>query len=149
MAKYKHSNQANETAKGLEGLRLVAYRDGGGVWTIGYGHTRGVVPGLSITILQADNMLQADLTEADRYVNAYIKVPLNQNQIDALALFVMNLGAGNFRKSDIRKAINEGRPKEIIGKMFLDYVNDKTGKFVRGLLNRRKAEAALYLKPPT
>lgn len=91
-----------------EGLRLEAYRDTSGIWTIGYGHTRGVRPGDSINIEQAGQLLEADLMEAERAVNALVKVPLTENQFSALVSFVFNEGEAAFSKSTLLTKLNEG-----------------------------------------
>lgn len=53
-----------------EGCRLYAYQDGGGVWTIGYGHTRGVVPTMTCTLGEAKQWLTEDLWIAEQDLNA-------------------------------------------------------------------------------
>ena len=59
----------------FEGLRLEAYQDSVGVWTIGYGHTKGVIPSMKITESQANNLLKTELIEYQNYINEYIKSP--------------------------------------------------------------------------
>jgi ABC-type branched-subunit amino acid transport system substrate-binding protein len=69
----------------FEGLRLKAYQDAVGVWTIGYGHTGpDVTPGLVISQAQADALLARDLSRFEAGVTRLAAVPLNQNQFDAL-----------------------------------------------------------------
>ena len=84
--------------KRFEGLRLTAYQDSVGVWTIGYGHTSSVSEGQTITQTQADAYLRADCANAEKAVNRYMAVyQWNQNQFDALVSFTYNCGAGNLR----------------------------------------------------
>ena len=81
--------------KQFEGLYTQAYRCPAGVWTIGYGHTDGVTPGMSISEKQAEKYLKDDLAAAGEQVGRLVKVPLNNHQFAALASFVFNVGTGN------------------------------------------------------
>lgn len=129
--------------KEFEGLSLTAYLDGGGVWTIGYGHTGNVVRGDAITAEQADAWLRNDVGTAERAVTAAVRVPLTQDQFDALASFTFNLGGGALRSSTLLKRLNAG---DYAGtaEEFLRWKFDN-GKEVAGLLRRRRAERALFL----
>jgi len=80
----------------LEGYRSLAYRDIGGVWTLGYGTTRGVKQGDTCNESIAHQWLLRDTAPAARVVTGAVKVPLTQNQFDALVLFVYNVGVGAF-----------------------------------------------------
>lgn len=85
--------------KSFEGCRLQAYQDSGGVWTIGYGHTNGVLPGQTITQQQAEEFLKQDLKNAEKYVGQYDHIyHFKQYQFDALVSFTYNAGAGNLKK---------------------------------------------------
>jgi lysozyme len=80
-----------------EGLRLHAYRDTEGVWTIGYGHTGlEVKPGLTITAEAARDLLAADIarTESglDRHLPWWRK--LDAARQDAIVEMAFNLGVG-------------------------------------------------------
>jgi len=77
-----------------EALRLTSYLDSGLVPSNGYGHTGSDVfyPGQVITKEQAVTWLQADLAIAERAVQTYVRVPLMQNQYDALVDFAYNAG---------------------------------------------------------
>lgn len=88
--------------KGHEGFRTRAYRRPAGIWTIGYGHTRGVNSGDVITESQAEKFLRADLETAERAILEQ-KLTLSQNQFDALVSFVFNVGTGNFKRSTLLK----------------------------------------------
>lgn len=81
----------------FEGLRLTAYQDSVGVWTIGYGHTQGVAQGQTITQQQAEAFLQQDLAVAEAAVNGR-GLALTDNQFAALVSFTFNLSAGNLAK---------------------------------------------------
>lgn len=126
----------------FEGLRLRAYLDGGGVPTIGYGHTRGVKLGMVITQEQADEFLKADLAKAESAVERLVKPPLNDNQFGALVSFVFNLGEGAFQKSTLLRKLNAGK-YEAVPSELAKYVYDEH-KRVPGLVNRRAAEAGLW-----
>lgn len=131
--------------KAQEGLRLEAYRDGGGVWTIGYGHTKGVKAGDTICSTRAEMLLDADLAEAETAVTDLVRVPLNDNQFAALVDFVFNEGPGAFAGSTMLKKLNEGGyglvPACLKSWVFVD------GRVVAGLVRRRAAEAALWSEP--
>jgi GH24 family phage-related lysozyme (muramidase) len=81
----------------FEGLRLTAYQDSVGRWTIGYGHTNGVQPGQTITLQQAEAFLVADVAWAVAFVNHVLTVLVSQGEFDALVDFVFNLGSGHWR----------------------------------------------------
>ena len=91
-----------------EGLRTKAYKDTKGIWTIGVGHTGPeVVEGLVITKEKAHELFQKDVAWAEDAVNL-VKVPLTQNQFDALVSFVFNIGAGAWKRSTMLKMLNAG-----------------------------------------
>lgn len=126
----------------FEGCRLEAYQDSVGVWTIGYGHTRGVKKGDTCTEKEADEYLRGDMWISEAAVKRLVHVPLNQGQYDALCDFVFNLGEGNLASSTLLKKLNAG-----------DYAgareellrwNKAGGKVLSGLDARRKAEYAIF-----
>ena len=92
--------------KKFEGLRLEAYLCPAGVWTIGYGHTKGVKKGQVITQLEADNLLKEDLSSFEKGVTSLIKSNINQNQFDSLVSFAFNLGLANLKSSTLLKKVN-------------------------------------------
>ena len=126
--------------KKYEGCKLTAYKCPSGVWTIGYGHTSGVVQGMTITQEQADNFLRSDVANAEKYVGQYNELyHFSQNEFDALVSFTYNCGAGNFRK-----LINGGqRTKKEISNAIPRY-NKGGGKVLNGLVKRRADEKALF-----
>lgn len=142
----KTSKEGIDFIASFEGFEAEAYVCPGGKLTIGYGHTRGVKRGDVVTEAQAKQLLQEDVAEAERYVNAFVHAPLRQNQFDALVSFVFNVGCGNFRRSSLLKEVNcdadnfgDIRPR------FMAFVKSK-GKVSPGLTRRRKAEADLYCR---
>ena len=95
--------------KEFEGLRLNAYQDSVGVWTIGYGHTGSdVYKGLAITQAKADSLLQADLGKFNTCVSTYINRALNGNQVGALMSWSFNVGCGALQSSTLRTRMNAG-----------------------------------------
>jgi len=141
------ARQINEAGLALikvyEGLRLKAYQDSVGVWTIGYGHTNNVKPGDVLSDeSQASGLLAFDLANAEAAVSRLVKVDLTDNQFAALVSFVFNLGSGNFAMSTLLKKINSG---DMAGaaKEFKRW-NRAGKKVLAGLVRRRDAEAALF-----
>ena len=128
--------------KEFEGLRLKAYLCPGGVWTIGYGHTAGVKPGMVITEAQAEEYLKADLLAFERYLNG-LGLALNQNQFDALISFIYNVGTGNFSNSTLLRKVRVYPQDNSIMDEFLRWVYSK-GRVLPGLQRRRLAEMKLY-----
>lgn len=129
--------------KSFEGLRLEAYQDAVGVWTIGYGTTRNVTPGMKISQAKAEEFLQDDLERFEKAVNEAITVSINDNQFSALVAFTYNVGSGALRSSTLRKKLNQG---DTLGAAdeFLRW-NKAGGRVLAGLTRRRRAERALFL----
>jgi lysozyme len=136
------SENAIQLVKANEGLRLEAYQDAAGIPTIGYGHTAGVHMIQTITQEQADAFLEHDLAVAAAAVNQLVKVPLTQNQFDALVSFVFNLGEGHLACSTLLKWLNSGHYQDA-AKQF-DAWCMACGKVFQGLVKRRAAERALF-----
>lgn len=127
-----------------EGVRLKAYKDSVGVWTIGVGHTSAagapnVVPGLTISASECDQIFARDLVQYEDAVNTACKRPLTQNQFDACVSFCFNIGTGGFAGSTVVKRINAGdfdgaaeafmmwsKPPEIIGRRKTEVAQFKT-----------------------
>ncbi|WP_255989916.1 lysozyme [Chitinolyticbacter albus] len=128
----------------FEGLRLTAYQDVVGIWTIGYGHTGSDVhPGLSISQIQAAALLQGDLTRFEAGVGRAVTVPLNQNQFDALVSFSYNLGLANLQHSTLLRRLNAGHYDEA-AQEFPKWCR-AGGKVLPGLVKRRSMEQTLFL----
>jgi len=134
-----------------EGLRLKAYPDpatGGEPWTIGVGHTSAagapkVFKGLTITAKEADDILSRDLATFEKAVATAVKVPLNQNEFDALVSLAFNIGAGAFQKSTLVKELNAGNRYGAASQILR--WNRANGKVMKGLTKRREAERAQFL----
>ena len=138
----KTSHKGIDLIKEFEGLRLKAYKCPGGVWTIGYGHTAGVKPGMTITEEQAEQFLKEDLIVFENAVNNQ-KLSINQNQFDALVSLIYNIGIGNFQKSTLLRKTRVNPNDNSIMDEFLKWVYSK-GRVLPGLQRRRLAEMKLY-----
>lgn len=134
----KTSKKGIDIIKEFEGCRLKAYKDAVGVPTIGYGHTKGVKMGDTITQAQAEELLKDDLAAYEKKVDKYNDTyRFNQNQFDALVSFAYNIG-------NIDQLTNKGKRTiaEISEK--IPAYNKAGGKVLAGLTRRRKAEKALF-----
>jgi lysozyme len=129
--------------KSFEGLRLKSYQDSVGVWTIGYGATRGITSGMSITNEQAERMLVNDIGRFEPEIERLVKVALNQGQWDALMSFTYNLGASNLGSSTLLKLLNAGDYSGA-AEQFPRW-NKAGGQVLAGLSKRRAAERAMFL----
>ena len=137
----KTGNAGLNLIKQFEGCRLTAYKCPAGVWTIGYGHTAGVISGQTITQEEADKMLVCDVEKYERKVNKYYdRYRWNQNEFDALVSFAFNIGSID------QLTANGTRSRAVIAEKILLY-NKAGGKVLNGLKRRREAERVLFLKP--
>jgi len=143
----------NETGLALlkqwEGLRTKSYQDSGGVWTIGYGHTSAAgdpkpVKGMVISQAEAEDILLKDLSHVEAVVARAVQVPLNDNQFAMLVSFCYNVGEAAFRRSTLLKKLNKGDYESVPAEL-ARWVHAK-GKRLQGLVNRRAAEAGLWVK---
>jgi|SRR5471030_118766 len=139
----KISNRGINFIAQWEGCRLQSYQDGGGIWTIGYGHTQNVAQGATITQSQASELLLSDLQSVELTINTHVIVAINQNHFDALASFAYNLGNTALVGSTLVKLLNQGR-YDAAADEFPKWCHDD-GKIVQGLMNRRLAEQTLFL----
>jgi lysozyme len=129
--------------KRAEGLRLDAYLDGGGVPTIGYGSTRNVHMGMTITPGEAERRLLEDLGRHD--ITPHLDgSATSQCQFDAMTSLAFNIGLDRFNGSTVLKRHRQGNYPRA-GDAFLLWRYDN-GRAVPGLLNRREAERELYLR---
>jgi lysozyme len=146
----KVSERGLELIQSFEGLRLEAYDDGGGVWTIGYGTTRypdsgePVKEGDAISQAQADEYFAADVGDFAADVGRLVHVPLSQQQFDACCSLAYNIGTGAFEKSTLLQKLNAGDYYGAADE-FLRW-NKDGGVVNPGLVNRRKFERALFLE---
>jgi lysozyme len=125
-----------------EGLRNKAYKDSKGLWTIGVGHL--IKPDekhlltATLTDQEVEELLQSDLKWCQDAVDNNVKVPLTQNQYDALYSLCFNIGETNFRKSTVLRKINENDLKGAADAILMWNKPEV-------LINRRKRERALFL----
>ena len=138
----KTGSKGIDLIKHFEGCELEAYKCPAGVWTIGYGHIKGVKEGMTITEHQAEEMLKSELHEYEGYINNLVTVELNQNQFDAMVSWVYNLGGGNLKASTLLKVLNAGDYAGVPAQMMR--WNKAGGKVLEGLTRRRQAEADLF-----
>ena len=147
----KTSQAGIDLIKLYEGCCLTAYKCPAGVWTIGYGHTGAIdgikiSTGIKITETKAEELLKKDLVRFESAINALIlpHCPLNQNQFDALVSFCFNVGITAFSRSTLAKLLTQKRYAEA-AEQFKRW-NKGGGKVLPGLVKRRSAERALFLK---
>ena len=138
----KTGTKGIELIKHFEGCELEAYKCAAGVWTIGYGHIKGVTPESVITQEQAEQMLVEELNEYEGYINDMVTADLNQDQFDAMVSWVYNLGGGNLKASTLLKTLNVGDYNGVPAQIMR--WNKAGGKVLEGLTRRRQAEADLF-----
>jgi lysozyme len=141
----KTSEKGLALIKEFEGFRALAYLCPAGVWTIGWGHTRGVTEHDRVTEEMATDMLIEDLAWSEAAVKQYVTVPLNQNQFDALVSFTFNLGQGALAQSTLLRLLNSGE-YTAAALQFGRWVKAGT-QTLPGLVRRREAERALFEEP--
>lgn len=135
----KVSDNVKEQIKRFEGCRLTSYQCASNVWTIGYGHTGAdVVPNMTITQQDADDLFEKDLLKAQSKVNVYNSIySWTQNEFNALVSFAFNVG-GIHQLTD-----NGNRSKEEIANAIPKYCHSR-GKVLAGLVTRRDFELNLF-----
>lgn len=138
-------NKGIELIKSFEGCMLKAYKCSANKTTIGYGNTfyedgSPVKLEDEITTERAEELLKSILEKFEKTVKAKIKVPLNQNQFDALVSYFYNTGGSE----TLVKLINTSAPEDQIKTWFTTKYITANGKQLQGLVRRRKAECDLY-----
>lgn len=147
--RHRISRTAIELIKRFEGYRRKAAQLPDGRWTIGYGHTLTAREGAEVSEEDAEALLLYDLIAISHSLNDWTYAPLSQNQFDALASFVFNIGLDNFRRSSVLKRINEGSLIQAACGMELWRKAHFEGEriVIDALVRRRSAEKALFLTP--
>ena len=134
---------AIDMIKRWEGFRPLAYLCPAGVWTIGYGHTKTAREGMKVTQAEAEALLRQDLDEIVSVLAPAIRVPLSDQQSAALLSWAYNVGVGAAQRSTLLRKLNAGDyaavPEEL-----MRWVR-ANGKVLPGLVNRRAAEAGLWV----
>ncbi len=144
-------SKAAEIISLFEGKENEAYKDQGGIYTIGFGSTwnfdekRPVKQGDKISDKKALEWLKLAIKDVQDLITDVVKVPINQNQKDSLTSLAYNIGKGAFAKSTLLKSLNQGSPKIIVADQFLRW-NKVNGKINTGLTIRRQKERELFLK---
>jgi lysozyme len=143
------SATAVELIKRFEGFRRTAAQLADGRWTIGYGHTRSAREGAHVTESDASALLLYDLQDVTKAINELIFTPLTQNQVDALASFILNIGVESFKSSSVLRRINEGALLQAGCAIEMWRKADFEGEriIVDALVRRRAAEKGLFLTP--
>ncbi len=135
----------------FEGLRLKAYKDTGGIWTIGYGSTKDpytrkpVKEGDLISKETALDWLNKDIGQRQVAIRKLLKVPVTANQLSALTSLAYNIGLGAFQRSTLLRLLNQKAPIKDVADQFLRW-NKVNNVEVKGLTNRRILERELFLK---
>jgi lysozyme len=135
----------------FEGKKLKAYKDQGGVWTIGFGSTfnidenRPVREGDTITEATALRWLKTITANLQDDIKKLVTVPVSQNQLDSLTSLAYNIGPTAFKNSTLLNRLNAGKPKIEVADQFMRWVFVK-GVMNQGLVNRRSKEMELFLK---
>lgn len=143
----KASKNAYEMIMYFEGFRSKAYRDPVGVWTIGYGHTGRVGPGMRIDEDEGYALLIDDVEEAEFELDRLLARPLSQHEYDAMIDFIFNFGAEKLRTSTLLRKVNAGLRDA--SNQFLRWTKikdpiTKEHRVLLGLLKRRQSEKLLY-----
>ena len=129
---------------------LKAYKHKNDPWTIGYGHTGNVTPGMTITKQQALQFMYKDLTEAancvrrlfTRWANQGLDIPITQEMFDSIVSLVYNTGCGAMLDSDFIQSVKRKKYQQA-AKEILTY-RLKSG--FSGLIERRKKESKRFLE---
>lgn len=137
------SDRGLDLIKSYEKLRLKAYKPTpNDVWTCGWGSTRGVTESTIWTEAQADEALKRDIADAERCINAQVRVPLTQGEFDALCSLVFNIGCGQFKSSTLLMLLNKS-DYDGASAQFKRW-NKQAGIELAGLTRRRAEEAQLF-----
>jgi GH24 family phage-related lysozyme (muramidase) len=140
------------------GLRLIKAYEGyrpesriliSGNNVVGYGHRISDQDAIALTRAEAETLLREDIQPVEDLVNEAVFAPLTQGQFDALCSLAYNIGPDAFLKSDVVKAVNNGRPIEAANSFDIWRKGEIDGEIfvVDALVRRRTAEKALFLKP--
>lgn len=138
----KISQEGLSLIKKFEGCELEAYKCAAGVLTIGYGSTKDVKEGDTLTQEEADKLLLKDVEVFETAVNDAVEVSMSQSQFDALVSWTFNLGSGSLNSSTMLKKLNNQEYDEVPSQ--IKRWNKAGGKVLQGLIRRREAEALLY-----
>ena len=142
----KTSKTGIDFIKAFEGLSLKPYLCSAGKPTIGYGSTfypdgrKVAMSDTAITVQQAESLLADTLKPFERKVNLKIKVPVNQNQFDALVSHTFNTGGSD----TLFNLVNQRADISLIEDWWTTRYITANKKPLAGLIRRRWAEFELY-----
>lgn len=140
------SQQGIDLLKELEGFCAEAYKDSGGIWTIGYGTTGDWITDQSkITKEDAEKLLRHDIARCETALQNNVKVHLDQTEFDALCCFIYNVGVQAFKDSTLLKIVNQAHFDQVPAQ--LRRWNKVKGEINKGLINRREKEIELWNQP--
>ena len=156
----KVSDKVIHMIKHHEGVRTKPYQCPALLWTVGVGHVIDPMHGRlkleerrnlpipdgwnrTLSMEEVDDILKKDRARFEQGVARLCPGPLTQGQFDALVSFSFNVGLGNLQKSTIRMKVNR-QDFEGAAEAFLDWTK-AGGKVLKGLVNRRNDERALFL----
>lgn len=134
--------KAKQLISEFEGFSGKAYLCPAGVLTIGYGHTRGVKPGMVISENEAEKLLWGDLVHFKNDIAPLVTVDVTEGQFVALMSFAYNLGVGNLKKSTLLRELNKGNFVNA-GDEFARWIYVK-GQPTKGLMRRRAKEREVF-----
>lgn len=138
----KPSANAYLLIKNFEQLQLKSYRCPAGIWTIGYGHTRGVTRNMTITRAQAEEYLRQDVSQVELELAVH-HLSLTQNRYDAIVSLIFNIGTAAFAKSTILRKLKANPDDPTIPDEFRRWIYCR-GQVLEGLKRRREQEIILY-----
>jgi len=147
------SSEGLDLIKSFEGY-LKPVNDGSGdctaylcparVWTIGWGCTQGVHSGMRWTRDEAERMLLSEISHHEQQVTRLVTVPIEQEHYDALVSFSYNCGSNALKRSTLLRKLNAGN-YDAAEAQFHRWKRGG-GRVLRGLVRRRKAEAAMFAR---
>jgi lysozyme len=132
--------------KDSEGCKLKSYKCPAGIWTIGYGQTKGIKEGMVWTQQQADeDIIKTALQAFNEAIKASpILSTANMEKQAAIADFVYNLGITNYNKSTLKLMVDKGN--WVSASTEIKKWNKSNGTILNGLVKRRQLEADLLIK---
>jgi len=132
--------------KEYEGFRGEAYKCPAGVWTIGYGSTKGVKEGDKITKEEADKLFAKEFAEFAKQVEKLAGKDTSDMKLGAMTSLAYNIGMANFKASSVLKyhlAKDYSKAGACFGLWNKATVNGKK-VVLKGLVRRRDTETKLY-----
>lgn len=148
MSKLQVSRKGYELIQSFEGFRAKAAKLKDGGFTVGFGHKTTAREGMVVNRDQAEELLRWDIAPIEDTIRQNVFAPMNQNQFDALASFVFNIGGDEFKTSDVLKHLNQGEFISAaieLGAWRRAHINGQQ-IVIDALVRRRTQEAALFLE---